>query len=168
MPSRENLVWIDLEMTGLDAQKDVVLEAALIVTDRELNPLDEYCCAIHQPEEALAMMSPVVREMHEGSGLVERVRASEIDVAAADAELLRRVAAHCAPPATLCGNSIPYDKRFIERYMPGLDAHLHYRTMDVSSLKILAKLWHGEGAVFDKPTEGKQKCYFCHKLEEAE
>jgi oligoribonuclease len=149
-----NLAWIDLEMTGLDAQRDVILQAALIVTSAELQPLEELSCDVWQPDEALAQMTPFVRDMHDKRGLIERVRRSRIDLRAAERMLLERIAGWCPFPAVLCGNTIGQDKRFIERWMPGLAGYLHYRTIDVSSLKILAKLWYGERAVYAKPEEG--------------
>lgn len=149
-----NLAWIDLEMTGLDAQRDVIVQAALIVTDAELNPLEEFSCDVWQPEAALAQMTPFVREMHEKSGLLPRIARSRIDLAMAERLLLERVAGWCPFPATLCGNSIGQDKRFIDRWMPGLSGYLHYRVLDVSSIKILAKLWYGDGTVYVKPEEG--------------
>jgi oligoribonuclease len=150
-----NLAWLDLEMTGLDPQTDVILQAALIITDRALNPLEELVCDIWQPEDALAKMTPFVRDMHEQNGLIARVRASRVDVGAAERKLLERVCGWCAFPAILCGNTIGQDKRFVERWMPGLAGYLSYRTIDVTSLKLLAKLWYGETAVFSKPALGE-------------
>jgi oligoribonuclease len=150
-----NLAWLDLEMTGLDAANDVILQAALIVTDANLVPLEEYVCDIWQPEAALAKMVPFVRDMHEKTGLVERVRKSRVDLVAAERELLERIAGWCALPAVLCGNSIGQDKRFVERWMPGLAGYLSYRTLDVTSVKLLARLWYGEEAVYPKPSAGE-------------
>lgn len=141
-------------MTGLDVQNDVILQAALIVTDHVLQPLEEFVCDIWQPEEALARMTPFVRDMHTQTGLLARVRASRTDVRSAERQLLERVAAWCEHPAILCGNSIGYDRRFVDRYMPGLAGYLSYRMIDVTSLKLLAKLWHGESAVFVKSEAG--------------
>jgi oligoribonuclease len=149
-----NLAWIDLEMTGLDSQRDVILQAALIVTDAELGVLEEFSCDVWQPDQSLAQMTPFVRDMHEKGGLIERVRGSRLDLQAAERLLLERIAGWCPFPAILCGNTIGQDKRFIDRWMPGLAGYLHYRTLDVSSLKILAKLWYGERAVYVKPEEG--------------
>jgi len=148
------LAWLDLEMTGLDPETDVILQAALIVTDGELNPLEEFVCDIWQPEARLAQMTPFVRDMHEKTGLVERVRASTIDVRNAEKRLLQRVAGWCEYPALLCGNTIAQDRKFVDRYMPGLAGYLHYRMLDVTSLKLLAGLWYGESAVFEKPAVG--------------
>jgi oligoribonuclease len=153
-PRADNLVWIDLEMTGLDPTVHVILQAALVITTADLEPLDELSVDVHQPEEALALMSPFVREMHTGTGLIERVRRSAVDLVQAERALLERIAAWCPAPATLCGNSIWNDRRFIARYMPDLDRHLHYRVVDVSSIKVLAQRWYGEAAAFAKPTAG--------------
>ena len=150
-----NLAWLDLEMTGLDAQADVILQAALIVTDAQLHVLEEFVCDIWQPDAALERMVPFVREMHETTGLTDRVRKSKIDLVAAERKLLERVTGWCGYPAILCGNTIGQDKRFIDRWMPGLAGYLSYRTLDVTSLKLLAKAWYGEGAVFDKPQKGE-------------
>lgn len=145
------LAWIDLEMTGLDAQHDVILQAAVIITDADLSPLESYVCDIWQPPEALERMVPFVRAMHTKTGLLDRVAASEVHLAQAEQELMARVAGHCPFPATLCGNSVGADKRFIERYMPGLAGYLHYRILDVSSVKILAQMWN-PSARFSKST----------------
>jgi oligoribonuclease len=150
-----NLAWLDLEMTGLDPAHDVILQAALIVTDASLGVLEEYVCDIWQPEAELTKMTPFVRDMHEQNGLVARVRKSKVDIVAAERRLLERVAGWCPYPAILCGNSIGQDKRFVERYMPGLAGYLSYRTIDVSSLKLLARYWYGDAAVFIKPSEGE-------------
>ena len=155
-----SLAWIDLEMTGLDAQHDVILQAALIVTNAELEPLEEFVCDVWQPEHELEKMSPFVRDMHEKSGLTARVRESRTDVGSAEWQLLDRVAGWCPYPAILCGNSIGQDRRFIDRYMPGLSGYLSYRLVDVSSIKVLARLWHGESAVYQKPDEGAHDALF--------
>ncbi|HVZ70902.1 MAG TPA: oligoribonuclease [Polyangia bacterium] len=153
-PSASNLVWIDLEMTGLDPTTDVILQAALVITTADLEPLADVAVDVAATNEALARMSPFVRDMHTRTGLVERARRSPIDVAEADRRLVACAAAWCPAPATLCGNSIWNDRRFIARYMPLLDAYLHYRVVDVSSLKVLAQRWYGEAATFVKPADG--------------
>ncbi|MDF3064661.1 MAG: oligoribonuclease [Polyangiaceae bacterium] len=150
-----NLAWLDLEMTGLDPQKDVILQAALIVTDAQLNVLEEFVCDIWQPDAALQRMVPFVKEMHETTGLTERVRKSKLDLMVAERKLLERVAGWCAYPAVLCGNTIGQDKRFVDQWMPGLAGYLSYRTIDVTSLKLLTKAWYGEEAVYDKPVKGE-------------
>ena len=154
MSDPRNLAWLDLEMTGLDPAADVILQAALVVTTAELTPLCELALCIHQPDEALARMSPFVRDMHARTGLTERVRASSTDLATAEAALMEKLQAWCQTPATLCGNSIWVDRRFIGRYMPALDKLLHYRMVDVSSVKVLASRWYGQSAVFEKPSAG--------------
>ena len=153
--SATNLAWLDLEMTGLDAQNDVILQAALIVTDAQLNVLEEFVCDIWQPDELLARMVPFVKDMHETTGLTERVRKSRIDLMVAERKLLERVAGWCAYPAVLCGNTIGQDKRFVDRWMPGLSGYLSYRTIDVTSIKLLARTWYGEAAEYDKPVKGE-------------
>ncbi len=155
-----NLAWLDLEMTGLDAQRDVILQAALVVTNAELTVLEEYCVDIWQPETELAKMTPFVRDMHEKSGLLARLRSSKVDTWAAEQRLLERVAGYCTYPAVLCGNTIGQDKRFVESRMPGLAGYLSYRTIDVSSIKLLAKAWYGGGAVFDKPKDREHDALF--------
>lgn len=150
-----NLAWLDLEMTGLDAQNDVILQAALIITNSDLVPLEEFVCDIWQPDEALQRMTPFVRDMHETTGLTARVRASKLDLGAAERKLMERVSGWCAYGAVLCGNSIGQDKRFVDRWLPGLSGYLSYRTVDVTSIKILAKLWYGDAGVFPKPTHGE-------------
>ncbi len=149
-----HLAWLDLEMTGLDAQSDVILQAALIVTDAELRPLEQFATDVWQPDAALQRMSPFVRDMHERTGLLDRVRRSRVDVRAAERALLERLTGWCDYPAVLCGNSIGQDRRFIDRWMPGLAGYLSYRMIDVTALKLLAKLWNGESAVYVKPEVG--------------
>jgi oligoribonuclease len=153
--SAGNLAWLDLEMTGLDAHADVIIQAALIVTDAQLNVLEEFVCDIWQPESLLERMVPFVREMHATTGLTERVRKSKVDLVAAERKLLERVTGWCSYPAILCGNTIGQDKRFVDHWMPGLAGYLSYRTLDVTSVKLLAKAWYGEGAVFEKPQRGE-------------
>jgi oligoribonuclease len=150
-----NLAWIDLEMTGLDPAYDAVLQGAVIITNKDLEPLEEYVCDIWQPEQELAKMTPFVREMHDKNGLIQRVKASKLDLIAAERRMLERVAGWCPYPATLCGNSVGQDKRFLERYMPGLAGYLSYRIVDVSSLKVMARLWYGEAGVYTKPEKGE-------------
>lgn len=141
----DRLVWIDCEMTGLDATSDLLLEVACLVTDSELNLLDEGVdLVISAPGDALDAMVPIVREMHETSGLTAAVRASTLTLAEAEKIVLDYVRARVpeARKAPLCGNSIATDRTFLGRYMPTLDAHLHYRMIDVSSIKELARRWY--------------------------
>ena len=141
--SESNLVWIDLEMTGLDPVSCRIIEAACIITDKELNVVAEGpVIAVHQPDEVLAAMDEWNVRTHTASGLVERVRASTISEAEAERQLLEFISMHVPPKTSpLCGNSVWQDRRFIARYWPLFDAHLHYRLLDVSTLKILVGLW---------------------------
>jgi oligoribonuclease len=142
-------------MTGLNPQQDVILQAALIITDAQLNVLEEFVCDVWQPDALLTRMVPFVKEMHETTGLTERVRKSRVDLLVAERKLLERVAGWCAYPAVLCGNTIGQDKRFVDQWMPGLSGYLSYRTIDVTSVKLLTKAWYGEEAVYDKPVKGE-------------
>lgn len=153
-PSSLNFAWLDLEMTGLDANTEVILQAALIITSSDLKILEEFSCDIWQPESALANMTPFVRDMHEKTGLTERVRKSRIDLGDAERKLMDVLTRWCTYPATLCGNSIWADRKFVDKWMPGLSRFLHYRMVDVSSLKVLASRWYDADAQFNKPTAG--------------
>jgi oligoribonuclease len=140
----DRLVWIDCEMTGLDLARDALIEVAVLVTDPDLAVLDEGLdLVIHTSDEILETMVPYVREMHERSGLTEAVRASTLTLGDAEKQLLEYVRRHVPDPrsAPLCGNSIATDRGFLHRDMPLLDDHLHYRMVDVSSIKELAKRW---------------------------
>jgi len=153
--SEDLLVWIDLEMTGLDPETCAIVELAMILTDPELNQVAEPLeLAIWQPDSVLEQMDPFVRDMHTGSGLLERVRASQVSVAQAEIEVMKLLTQHCGyRRGRLAGNSIGQDKRFIARYMPLLDGYLHYRVLDVSTVKELARWWHH--VEFHKPTDGQ-------------
>lgn len=133
-----------MEMTGLDAAKDQILEIATLVTDSELNVLAEGPnLAIHQPEEVLARMDEWNQSHHGQSGLLARVRASEETVASAERKTLDFLAVWCQPKSSpLCGNSVGQDKRFIVRLMPDLERFLHYRIIDVSTIKELTLRWY--------------------------
>jgi len=157
--SSENLVWIDLEMTGLDPATEVILQAALIVTDSDLNPLESYCVDVWQPEDKLAGMVPFVREMHNKNGLIERVRTSLTEVGRVEQELMERITGWCPYKPVLCGNTIGSDRKFIDKYMPTLGGYLHYRMVDVSSIKVLAGLWHPEAA-YQKPRGAQHDALF--------
>ena len=138
-------MWIDCEMTGLDLTKDALVEIAVLVTDSELNILDDGVdIVIHAEDAVLDTMPDIVREMHANSGLTPLVRASSVTVAEAEAQVLDYVRRHIpdARTAPLCGNSIATDRGFIARDMPLLDAHLHYRMVDVSSIKELCRRWY--------------------------
>jgi oligoribonuclease len=142
---REELVWIDCEMTGLDLGKDRLIEIAALVTDGDLNVLGEGVdMVIHADDETLSGMIDVVTQMHTRSGLIEEVRASTVDIAQAEATVLDYVRAHVPQAKTvpLAGNSIATDRGFIARDMPTLDDYLHYRMIDVSSIKELCRRWY--------------------------
>jgi oligoribonuclease len=139
------LVWVDCEMTGLDLARDALIEVAAIVTDAELTPLDDGLdIVIHAHDDLLGTMVPLVHEMHATSGLTEAVRASSTTLGEAEKLVLDYVKSHVPEPrnAPLCGNSIATDRGFLARDMPLLDEHLHYRMIDVSSIKELAKRWY--------------------------
>ena len=141
-----NLVWIDLEMTGLDTQNDVIIEIATIVTDSELNIIAEGpALAIHQSDAVLVGMDEWNTRQHGGSGLIERVRNSRIDEAEAERQTLAFLQRYVpAGKSPMCGNSICQDRRFMARSMPNLEAFFHYRNLDVSTLKELARRWSPE------------------------
>lgn len=138
-----NLIWIDLEMTGLDTQNDLIIEIATIVTDSNLNVLAEGpMLAIHQTDEVLAGMDEWNTNQHGKSGLTERVKQSQIDEAEAERQTLAFLQQYVPKgKSPMCGNSICQDRRFMARCMPQLEDFFHYRNLDVSSLKILADLW---------------------------
>ena len=153
---REELVWIDCEMTGLDLGKDRLIEIAALVTDGELNVLgDGVDVVIRTDDDALSGMIEVVSEMHTRSGLIDEVRSSTTDLAQAEAMVLDYVKAHVpqAKTAPLAGNSIATDRGFIARDMPALDDYLHYRMIDVSSIKELCRRWYPR-IYFGQPEKG--------------
>ncbi|QPJ64851.1 MAG: oligoribonuclease [Candidatus Nitrohelix vancouverensis] len=150
--SSNNMVWMDLEMTGLDVEKEVIIEIATIITDSELNVLAKApCMAIHQPDEILERMDEWNTRHHNASGLVQRVRQSHITVEEAERQTLRVIKEFCPPNAVpLCGNSVSQDRKFLEKYMKELYAHLHYRSIDVTSIKEVIRRWYPEGPQFPK------------------
>jgi oligoribonuclease len=153
---RDELVWIDCEMTGLDLESDRLIEIAVLVTDAELNLLgDGLDVVIHTDDEALDGMVEVVATMHRKSGLTEEVRASTIDVPTAEAMVLDYIRGHVkqSKAAPLAGNSIATDRGFIARDMPALDDYLHYRMIDVSSIKELCRRWYPR-IYFGQPEKG--------------
>ena len=152
----DHLVWVDCEMTGLDVEKDVLIEVAALVTDSELNLLGTGVdVVIHAEEAALGSMVEIVREMHDKSGLTDAVRASTISVADAEDMILTYIRSFVPEPRTapLCGNSIATDRGFLARYMPRFDEHLHYRMIDVSSIKELCRRWYPR-VYFSQPAKG--------------
>lgn len=152
----DKLVWIDCEMTGLDLGSDALIEIAVLVTDGQLNVLDEGLdLVIHCEDDVLDAMVPFVAQMHATSGLTEQVRASTITVADAEQQVLDYLKRFVSEPRTapLCGNSIATDRGFIIRDMPALDGFLHYRMIDVSSIKELTRRWYRR-VYFGQPPKG--------------
>jgi oligoribonuclease len=152
----DRLVWVDCEMTGLDLGRDALIEIAALVTDSELRILDEGIdLVIAAPSQLLDDMQPVVREMHAASGLTELVRTSTTSVADAERLVLDHLRRHVPDPriVPLCGNSIATDRAFLARDMPELDAFLHYRMVDVSSIKELCRRWYPR-VYFSQPQKG--------------
>jgi len=152
-----NLIWIDMEMTGLQPDADRVIEIATLVTDPQLNVLATGpVLVIHQPDEVLDAMDSWNKSTHAKSGLIERVRASRMDEAAAEREAIAFLSAHVpASSSPMCGNSICQDRRFLARWLPRLESYFHYRNLDVSTLKELVKRWKPELKAFSK--EGKHE-----------
>jgi oligoribonuclease len=143
---QNNLVWIDMEMTGLNPDTDRILELAVVITDSQLNAVATApVLVVHQPDETLAAMDDWNRSTHGRTGLIDKVKASILTEAGAEDTLLAFVSEH-VPSRTspLCGNSICQDRRFLARHMPRLEAYLHYRNLDVSTLKELARRWRPE------------------------
>jgi oligoribonuclease len=142
----QHLIWIDLEMTGLNPDSDLIIEIATVVTDKDLNILAQGpVLAVHQSDAALAAMDEWNQEHHGQSGLIDRVKASTINEAEAERltiEFLKQWVPENTSP--ICGNSIGQDRRFLYRYMPKLEAYFHYRNIDVSTLKELATRWAPE------------------------
>ncbi|MFC4004747.1 oligoribonuclease [Prauserella oleivorans] len=152
----DRLVWIDCEMTGLDLAKDALIEIAVLVTDADLRVLgDGLDLVIHAGDDALANMPDVVREMHAKSGLTEEVRRSTVTLEDAEQQVLAYIREHVPDPQTapLAGNSIGTDRGFIARDMPELDGYLHYRMVDVSSIKELVRRWYPR-IYYAKPEKG--------------
>ena len=147
-PDSQRLIWIDLEMTGLDPQRDRIIEIATIVTDKDLNLLAEGpVLAIRQPEAVLERMDEWNRQTHGSSGLLDRVRSSPVTTAEAEKRTIEFLRVWVEPGASpMCGNSICQDRRFLAREMPDLERYFHYRNLDVSSLKELARRWAPEVA----------------------
>jgi oligoribonuclease len=154
MSADGQLVWMDLEMTGLDPERDTILEIATLVTSPALDIVAEGpVIAVHHDDAVLAAMDDWNREHHGASGLVARVRESRCDLRAAELRTLEFVRSHVGERASpLCGNSIWQDRRFLARYMPELERYLHYRNIDVSTVKELVTRWYPDGP---RPPEKK-------------
>lgn len=147
VPLDQPLVWIDLEMTGLDPARDRIVEIAVIITDGALERWEEGPdLVVATPDAALDAMDEVVVQMHRASGLTDAIRSATMTVAQAEAQVLQFVTTHvpAARTAPLAGNSVHADRAFLQRYMPALEAYVHYRNVDVSTVKELARRWYPE------------------------
>jgi oligoribonuclease len=147
MENHEYLVWMDLEMTGLDSERDTILEIATLITTHNLRVVAPGpVVAIHHPDQVLDAMDKWCREHHGASGLTDRVRTSGITMAEAEAKTLAFIKPYSTERSSpLCGNSVYQDRRFLARYMPKLEAYLHYRNIDVSTVKELVRRWYPHG-----------------------
>ena len=143
---QNNLVWLDMEMTGLDPDRDRIIEVAIVVTDSQLNAIAEApVLVVHQPDSALDAMDDWNKSTHARSGLIAKVKASAVTEAEAEQTYLDFLAQHLPiRTSPMCGNSICQDRRFMARHMPRLEAYFHYRNLDVSTLKELVKRWKPE------------------------
>ena len=141
-----NLIWVDMEMTGLNPDADRIIEVALVITDSQLNTIAEGpVLVVHQPDEVLNGMDKWNQSTHSKSGLIGKVKASRYSEAEVEAQLIEFLKLHVPPGASpMCGNSICQDRRFMVRTMPQLEAYFHYRNLDVSTLKELVKRWKPE------------------------
>ena len=150
--SKNNLIWIDLEMTGLDTDRDYIIEIATIITDNRLNVLEEGpVVAIHQDDSTLQGMDDWNTCQHSNSGLIERVRSSTCTTAEAEQMTLEFVEKYVpAKVSPMCGNSICQDRRFLHRLMPELEQYFHYRNLDVSTLKEIIRRWYPDKQQFEK------------------
>ncbi len=146
MSRSDHLIWIDLEMTGLEPERDRIIEMAVIVTTSDLELVAEGpVIAVHQPEAVLALMDDWNQRTHGESGLIDRVKQSTIGESEAEQLILNFLGEHCdAGTSPMCGNSIGQDRRFLARYMKALETYFHYRNLDVSTLKELARRWQPE------------------------
>lgn len=148
------LVWIDLEMTGLNAASDHLLEIAAVITGADLKPIAEIERVVFQPDDVLERMSARVRKLHTDNGLLEAVRASGVSRAEAERAVLATVARHCPPgEGILCGNSVYHDWRFLVRHMPRLEQHLHFRQIDVGTVSVLVNAWYPRVEYDRAPTD---------------
>ena len=150
--SKENLVWIDLEMTGLDPEKERIIEIATLITDSQLNYIAEGPnIIIKQPQEFLDGMDEWNQKQHGGSGLIEAVQKSSISQQVAELETLEFISKYVSDKKSpMCGNTVSHDRRFLVEYMPTLEAYFNYRHIDVSTIKELATRWMNEAQVYEK------------------
>jgi oligoribonuclease len=152
LQSENNLLWLDLEMTGLDPQRHTIIEIATLITDNDLNVIAEGpAMVIHHNQATMDKIEEWSRKTHTKSGLLERVSQSKIGLQTAQEMTLEFVSRYCPhQKSPLCGNSIGHDRRFLERYMPNLFAYLHYRNVDVSTVKELVRRWYPKGVTLPK------------------
>ena len=153
--NKHNLIWIDLEMTGINPDQDHIIEIALLITDYNLQVISErFNVVIHQPPERLANMEKIVVDMHTSNGLIDQVAASKVSLQAAEQLALEFVKQYVPDNASpMCGNSICLDRRFLFKYMPTVERHFHYRNLDVSTVKLLTQYWHPDiASSFKKST----------------
>ncbi len=135
-------VWVDLEMTGLNPQNDAILEIAVVVTGPDLQPLDEIERVVFQPEVTLERMSDRVRRMHTKNGLLTEVRERSVEIRIAEHNVLQMISKHAAPgQGMLCGRSVDHDWKFLTRYMPRIEQHMHFQRLDVASIAVLVDQW---------------------------
>jgi oligoribonuclease len=163
-----NLIWIDMEMTGLQPDADRIIEIAMLVTDPQLNVVATGpVLVVHQPDEVLDAMDTWNKSTHAKTGLIERVRASTLSESDVERQALEFLAAHVpANVSPMCGNSICQDRRFLARWMPRLEAHFHYRNLDVSTLKELARRWKPELKAFSKESRHEALADILESIEE--
>lgn len=164
-PRDDRLVWMDLEMTGLDPDVCAIVQMAIIITDRELNPVgNPLDLVIWQPPSVLDSMEPFVRKMHTKSGLLEKIEKSKVSLKDAEQQAMSLLTGHCLyRSAALCGNTIGQDRRFLVRYMPEVEGFLHYRNIDVSTVKELGEWWYGTS--YSKSDKGKHTAM--HDIEQS-
>ena len=146
MPNENNLAWLDMEMTGLDPERERIIEVAVVVTDANLTTIAEGpVLVVHQSDALLDAMDDWNKSTHARTGLIGKVKASTVDEAQAERQLLDFLKEHIPPgKSPLCGNTIGQDRRFMVKYMPALEAYFHYRNLDVSTIKELARRWRPE------------------------
>src|SRR2546423_8932764 len=164
-----NLIWIDMEMTGLQPESDRIIEIAMLVTDPQLEIVAEGpVLVLHQPDEVLEAMDSWNRSTHKKTGLIDRVRASPLAEAEAQRRALAFLGQHVPPASSpMCGNSICQDRRFLARWMPQLESHFHYRNLDVSTLKELVRRWKPEaGKGFLKESKHEARADMLESIEE--
>lgn len=149
--NKPRLVWVDLEMTGLDENNCAIIEIAMIITDLRLVEVGYYETTIWQPDSCLETMAPIVRDIHTKNGLLEKVRKSKTSLAEAEHNVMQVLTAHVNHNCGyLAGNTIYMDRIFLKKYMPSVEAYLHYRMLDVSSFKIVAQSWFGKKGMAPK------------------